>query len=81
MGSAQYALDLAVSYVKERVAFGSPLSEKQGVQWMLVDAMMQLQAARLLCYEAAWKADQGHDIRVEAGSGGACHFRRSCSFR
>ncbi len=66
VGSAQYALDLATAYSKEREVLGSVLAAKQGIQWMLVDAMMELQSARLMCYYAAWKADEGNDIRVEA---------------
>lgn len=66
VGAAQYALDLAVNYAKERSVLGSVLAAKQAVQWMLVDSMMELQSARLLCYWTAWKADQGEDIRVEA---------------
>jgi alkylation response protein AidB-like acyl-CoA dehydrogenase len=66
VGSAQYAQDLAVSYVKVREVLGSVLAAKQGIQWMLVDSMMELQSARLMCYQAAWKADQGEDFRVEA---------------
>lgn len=66
VGAAQYALDLAVNYAKAREVLGSVLAAKQGIQWMLVDSMMELQSARLMCYYTAWKADQGEDFRVEA---------------
>jgi len=66
LGAAQYALDLGVDYTKQREVLGSTLIEKQGIQWMLIDSMIALQGARLMAYEASWKADQGKDIRVEA---------------
>jgi alkylation response protein AidB-like acyl-CoA dehydrogenase len=66
IGAAQYAHDLGVDYTKQREVLGSRLIDKQGIQWMLIDAMVALQGARLMTYEAAWKADQGQDIRVEA---------------
>lgn len=66
LGAAQYAWDLGVAYAHQREVLGTRLIDKQGIQWMLVDAMIALQGARLLAYEGSWKADQGKDIRVEA---------------
>jgi len=61
LGIAQGALDFAVQYLKERVAFGKPLAKQQGLQWMIADMDLETQAARLLLYEAANKCDLGAD--------------------
>ena len=61
LGIAQGALDFAANYLKERVAFGKPLSKQQGLQWMVADMDLETQAARLLLYEAAHKCDIGAD--------------------
>lgn len=66
IGVAQEALRLAVDWVKQRKTFKSHLSDKQAVQWMIADSEMELRAARLLIYQAAWRADLGHDIKIEA---------------
>jgi acyl-CoA dehydrogenase len=66
VGIAQHALDLAIQWAKEREAFGSRLADKQAIQWMVADSAMELQAARLLIYQAAWNADLGRDVRVDA---------------
>jgi len=59
LGIAQGALDFAAAYLKERVAFGKPLSKQQGLRWMIADMDLETQAARLLLYEAARKGDLG----------------------
>jgi alkylation response protein AidB-like acyl-CoA dehydrogenase len=59
LGIAQGALDLATSYVKTRVQFGKPISTNQGVQFMLADMAMKLEAARALTYLAAGKSERG----------------------
>jgi acyl-CoA dehydrogenase len=66
LGVAQAALDLAIGWAKERETFGSRLADKQAVQWMLADSEMELRAARLLVYQAAWKGDLGQDLKVES---------------
>ena len=53
LGIAQAALDEAVKFAKERVQFGKPIATKQAIQWMLADMATQIQAARLLTYQAA----------------------------
>ena len=52
-GIGQGALDYAVKYTKERVQFGQPLFKFQGLQWMLADMAVQLEASRLLTHKAA----------------------------
>lgn len=59
LGTAQAAVDDAIAYAKERVAFGQPISRQQGVAFPLVEAATQIHAARLLCYEALWRKDEG----------------------
>jgi alkylation response protein AidB-like acyl-CoA dehydrogenase len=59
VGIAQGALDFACNYMKERKTFGRPLAENQGLQWMVADAAMQLEAARGMVYQACALADEG----------------------
>jgi acyl-CoA dehydrogenase len=66
IGIAQSALDMTCQWAKDRVVFGGKLADKQGIQWMLVDSEVDLRAARLLMYQAAWNADLGRDVRVDA---------------
>jgi acyl-CoA dehydrogenase len=66
LGIAQAALELAIDWAKQRETFGSRLSEKQAIQWMLADSEMELRAARLLTWAAAWKADLGQDLKLDA---------------
>lgn len=56
LGIAQGAHDLAVEYMMERETFGKKLSEYQGLQWMIVEGEMKLEAGRLLLYKAACNA-------------------------
>ncbi|HEX6031905.1 MAG TPA: acyl-CoA dehydrogenase family protein [Tepidiformaceae bacterium] len=62
---AQRALDMAAKRVTERSTFGRPLSERQGVQWMLADCASELYIARLMLLHIAWKAEKGMDLRQE----------------
>ena len=66
LGVAVAAHRLAVAHAKQRLTFGVRLSERQAIQWMLVDAEVEMRAARWLIWEGAWKADRGEDARVEA---------------
>ncbi len=59
LGIAAGALDYAVQYSKERMAFGKPIGQQQGLQFMLADMKTEVEAARLLVYEAARKCDEG----------------------
>ena len=58
LGIAQGALDYALGYVKERKQFGRPVADFQGLQFMLADMAMKLEAARQLTYAAAAKSDR-----------------------
>ncbi len=59
VGIAQGALDYAAQYAQERIAFGKPIAQQQGIQFMLADMKVEVEAARLLLYEAARKCDEG----------------------
>src|ERR1700733_11836983 len=59
IGLGYGALDKAITYAKERRAFGKPIGQFQAVQWTLADARTELDAAALLTYRAAWLADRG----------------------
>jgi alkylation response protein AidB-like acyl-CoA dehydrogenase len=58
LGIAQGALDYAVGYVQQRRQFGQPIAEFQGVQFMLADMAMKVEAARQLTYAAAARSDR-----------------------
>ncbi|MGK7391488.1 MAG: acyl-CoA dehydrogenase [Candidatus Cyclobacteriaceae bacterium M2_1C_046] len=66
LGIASGAFELAVKYSKERKAFGKPISEHQGIQFKLSEMATQIEAARLLCLQAAYKKDKGMDYTKEA---------------
>ncbi len=66
LGLAQGALDEAVAYMKERKQFGKSIAAFQGLQWMVADMDVQIEAARLLVYKAAYKKDMGMPYSVEA---------------
>lgn len=68
IGVATAALRLAVDYAKDRETFGRPLAQRQAIQWMLADSEIELRAARLLTYQAAWKADLGQGFKVDASA-------------
>jgi butyryl-CoA dehydrogenase len=59
VGIAQGALDEALSYAKERHQFGKPIAKKQAIQFKLADMATQIEAARLLTYQAAWRESEG----------------------
>ncbi|MET7425152.1 acyl-CoA dehydrogenase family protein [Dactylosporangium sp. NPDC005555] len=67
LGIAQAAYDEALRYAGQRQAFGSPISQFQAVQLRLADMAMQVQAARLMVYWAASRADAGRRVDMEAG--------------
>src|SRR5438552_3240115 len=61
LGIAQGALEYATKYAQERMAFGKPIGQQQGVGFMLADMKTEVEAARLLLYEAARKCDEASD--------------------
>lgn len=66
LGKMQRALDMSVDWAKQRVTFGKPLSERQAIQWKLVDMHIDIQALRSMTYEMSARADTDEDVRAEA---------------
>ncbi len=66
LGIAEGALDECVKYMKERKQFGKPLSAFQGLQWMIADMDVKIEAARHLVYKAAFLKDQGAPYSLDA---------------
>jgi alkylation response protein AidB-like acyl-CoA dehydrogenase len=67
VGVAQRAYDEALAYARQRTAFGQPIANFQAIQLKLADMATKLQAARLLTYWAASRADSGRRVDTEAG--------------
>jgi acyl-CoA dehydrogenase len=65
LGVAERCLEMAASYAKQRSTFGRPLSDRQAIQFMLVDSYVELNAARLMVYQTASKMDAHEDARVD----------------
>lgn len=66
VGVARAAFEVARDYAKERQVFGVPVATKQAIAFKLADMSIEIDAARLLAWEAAWKLDQGQDATREA---------------
>ena len=66
VGLSQACLDAAVTYAQERVQFGSPISKFQGIRWMIADMAVQIEASRLLTFNAASMKDRGERFTREA---------------
>ncbi len=67
LGIASGAYELALQYAKDRKTFGKAISDHQAIQFKLADMATQIEAARLLCWKAAWLKDQGQPY-LAAGS-------------
>jgi len=66
VGVSKAALDYALPYAKEREVWGVPIAQKQSIAFMLVEMAMEIEAIRLLVWEAAWLLDTGKDAAKEA---------------
>ena len=80
LGMAQGALECATSYAKQRKQFGKAIAEFQAIQFKLADMATQVEAARLLVYQAAWLADQ-KDVRFTRESSMAKLFASEVAVR
>jgi alkylation response protein AidB-like acyl-CoA dehydrogenase len=80
LGMAQGALEAATRYAKQRKQFGQPISEFQAIQFKLADMATQVEAARLLVYQAAWLADQ-KNVRFTRESSMAKYFASEVAVR
>jgi acyl-CoA dehydrogenase len=66
LGATRRCLELASAYSKQRTTFGRPLSDRQSIQWRLVDTYVALEAATQLVHRAAHRLDRGEDDRSDA---------------
>lgn len=66
VGVAKAGYEYAREYAKNRVQFGEPIAQRQSIAFMLAEMAIEVDAARLLVWEAAWKLDLGRDINREA---------------
>jgi len=66
VGVARAAYDYAREYAKERRAFGQAIAQKQAIAFMLAEMAMEVDAMRLLAWEAAWRLDRNEDATREA---------------
>jgi alkylation response protein AidB-like acyl-CoA dehydrogenase len=66
VGLAQACLDVAVNYAKERIQFGKPIAQFQGIRWMIADMATQIEAARQLTFHAAAMRDRGENFTAAA---------------
>ncbi len=66
VGVARAAYEYALQYAGERVQFGRPIIAKQAVRFMLADMATEIDAARLLTWRAAWRADEGLPCNIQA---------------
>ena len=67
VGVATAAFDAAIKYAQQRESFGQPIAQHQAIQLKLADMATEIEAARLLTYEAARKKDSGERVDLEAG--------------
>jgi butyryl-CoA dehydrogenase len=66
VGLAQACLDAAVAYAKERIQFGKPIAQFQAIRWMIADMATEIEAARLLTFNAAAMRDRGENFSAAA---------------
>jgi len=66
VGLSQACLDAAISYARERVQFNKPIAQFQGISWMIADMATQVEAARLLTFNAAAMKDRGENFTAAA---------------
>jgi acyl-CoA dehydrogenase len=74
VGVAQAAYEHSVEYAKERVTFDLPIAMHQGVNFMIADMATEIEAARLLCWQAGWMLDQGYGRKATLYSSFAKRF-------
>jgi acyl-CoA dehydrogenase len=81
VGVAQAAYELSVDYAKERVQFGVPIAMNQGVNFLIADMATEIEAARLLCWQAAWMIDQGYGRKATKYSSFAKRFAADAAMK
>jgi alkylation response protein AidB-like acyl-CoA dehydrogenase len=82
VGATRKAVDMAVEYAKERVAFGRPIGAFQAIQHMCADMITWVDGAQLLTYEALWKLSRGEPASLEISTAKAfCNERCQAALR
>ena len=66
VGVARAAYELSVEYSRERVQFGQPIAMNQGINFLIADMAAEIEAARLLTWQAAWLLDQGKRATLQS---------------
>jgi acyl-CoA dehydrogenase len=66
IGVARAAFEYSVEYARERIQFGQPIAMNQGVNFLIADMAAEIEAARLLCWQAAWLLDQGKRATLQS---------------
>jgi acyl-CoA dehydrogenase len=66
LGVASRCIELGARYAKQRVTFGAPLSDRQAIQFMLADTVMEHELGQNYVYRTAWKSDNGKLARHES---------------
>jgi alkylation response protein AidB-like acyl-CoA dehydrogenase len=66
LGVARAAYEYALDYAKQRKAFGEAIAQRQSIAFMLAEMITEIEAARMLVWEAAWRLDHGKDSTREA---------------
>jgi acyl-CoA dehydrogenase len=66
VGMSRRALEHSRDYAVERVAFGEPIASRQAIAFMIAEMAIEVDATRLLAWEAAWRCDNGMDFKKEA---------------
>ena len=66
LGILSRALEMAIEWAKQRVTYGRPIADRQAIQWMLTDVYIDIMTLRAATREAAARADNDEDVRVEA---------------
>ena len=74
VGVAQAAYELSVDYAKGRVQFGMPIAMNQGISFLVADMAAEIEASRLLTWQAAWMLDQGYGRKATKYSSFAKRF-------
>jgi alkylation response protein AidB-like acyl-CoA dehydrogenase len=66
VGMSRHALEHSRDYAKQRVAFGEPIASRQAIAFMIAEMAIEVDATRMLVWEAAWRCDKGLDFAKEA---------------
>ena len=74
VGLGRVALKRATAYAKERVVFGRPIGQNQAIQHPLAESWMELEAANLMTFQAAWRYDGGKNDKQTGALANACKY-------